>query len=143
MENENLLKELSVLCIEDDKLMLETLSKILRRKVKVVYEANDGDEGLEFYKKYNPDIVVTDIEMPTMSGVVMIDEIRKISSNKKPIIVITAYDDKAHFSKLADTYIYKPVISKVLVEKITTLWKEYLSKEKIWVKKKLYESIFI
>ncbi|MBE0497668.1 MAG: response regulator [Campylobacterales bacterium] len=44
---------------------------------KYVYAAKDGRESIELFQKYKPDIILTDIQMPCMSGIEMVAEIRK------------------------------------------------------------------
>lgn len=121
MQNIDLLKSLTILYVEDDEMVRDSISATLKRKVKVIYEAENGKEGLELTKKHNPDVILTDIEMPVMNGLKMIEEIRKEFGNRHPIVVITAYRDNEHFSDLADGYIYKPIKLKELFSKIVTL----------------------
>ena len=120
MENIDLLKSITVVFVEDDKIIRGVITKSLKRKVKNVYEADNGEDGLKLIDKYKPDIVITDIEMPIMDGIKMIKETRKSYQNL-PIIVITAYKDKIHFTELANAYIYKPVKIKLITEKIVEL----------------------
>ena len=58
----------------------------------VVAEACDGKEGLAMAQKYQPDLIVTDIRMPLMSGIEMVGEIRRMKSEVK-VIFLTAYSD--------------------------------------------------
>ena len=71
-----------------------------------------------------PDMVITDIEMPVMNGLEMIEEVRRIYGPETPVIVVTAYQDEEHFSDLADAYIYKPIESQELFELMIRLTKE-------------------
>ena len=63
--------KLTVLFVEDSKTSRESVKLILKDDVKKFYLASNGEEGFEFYLKYKPDIVLTDIEMPKMDGLSM------------------------------------------------------------------------
>ncbi len=56
------------------------------------YTAKNGREGLELYRKYLPDIVVTDIQMPEMNGLSMAADIRSINP-EQAIVILSAYND--------------------------------------------------
>ncbi len=109
------LKLKTVLYAEDDDISRETLGFVLRHYVKSVITAKDGQEALELYKKYAPDIVLTDLEMPKMSGIALSQEIKKIKSDT-PVVVITSFEDEAHLAKHTDATIIKPLKKDVLIE---------------------------
>ncbi|MEO5358755.1 MAG: response regulator, partial [Nitrospirae bacterium YQR-1] len=75
--NNELLKTLTVLYVEDEASIRAMVSRFLKRRVAVVYEASNGREGLDIYtsNKTEIDIVITDIQMPVMDGMTMIEEI--------------------------------------------------------------------
>ena len=54
--------------------------------------AKNGQQGFEFFEKYKPDLIITDIQMPVMTGTKMIKLIKEINSNI-PIVIITAFND--------------------------------------------------
>ncbi|MBF0559618.1 MAG: response regulator [Nitrospirae bacterium] len=109
---ENVKLEVSVLYVEDDPSARRSVSEILGRVVQTVYVAENGSEGLEVFRKYNPDIIVTDIRMPVMNGLDMAAKIRAESSDKQ-IIVTTAYSDTDYFlaaiEVAVDQYVLKPI----------------------------------
>ena len=121
MTNIEILKSISVVYVEDDEAVRDSITMSLKRKVKIIHEAENGEEGIELIKKYNPEIVITDVEMPVMDGLTMIKKIRENEELSVPIIVITAYEDDEHFTALADGYIYKPVNLKALFELMKNL----------------------
>ena len=86
------LKKLSLLYVEDDDNTREELEYFLKNKVKELYVAKNGQEGLDFFEKYQPDLIITDIQMPVMTGTKMIKLIKE--KNKTiPIVIITAFND--------------------------------------------------
>lgn len=82
-----------VLYVEDDPAIQEPLAKFLARRVKELFLASDGVEGLEKFHQFQPDIIITDINMPRMHGFKMASEIRKIMPNV-PIIITSAHNEK-------------------------------------------------
>lgn len=77
--------------------------------IKIVGEANSGLDGLELVKKLRPDLVLTDIRMPDITGIQLINEINNLGIKCK-VIFTTAYDQYAikAFEVNAVDYILKP-----------------------------------
>ncbi|PLY04335.1 MAG: hypothetical protein C0625_16785 [Arcobacter sp.] len=102
----------TILYVEDDKDIANTLINYLSKFFKEVVYAKNGEEGLELYKQQSFDIVISDINMPKMSGLEMAEEIKNIN-NEQNIIIISAYSDIQNFLtsiKIGiDGYIMKPV----------------------------------
>ena len=86
------LKDLELLYVEDDESIREELEFFLKKRVKKLYVANNGQEGYNLYKAYKPDLIITDIKMPVMDGITMSKLIKLINPSAK-IIVITAFND--------------------------------------------------
>lgn len=87
----NLLKKLSILLVEDDEIARMTIKQDIKPHCKNFYEANDGLNGLEVFKKNQIDVIVTDINMPGINGFDMIKEILRLKPEQL-IIVMTSYD---------------------------------------------------
>lgn len=83
----------SILLAEDDERLRESFKKVLLLFVESVYTATNGEEALEFYKKYHPDILITDLKMPKLNGLDLIKIIRE-DNEEIPIIVTSAYTDQ-------------------------------------------------
>ena len=117
MENER--HGISILAVEDDEAVRDMLGVMINRKFpdNPLYFAENGKIGIELFKAYNPEIVITDIIMPVMDGVEMASTIKTIESDIK-LIVITGYDYAAYhekFSKMgANAFITKPIDIKKL-----------------------------
>lgn len=58
----------------------------------VVAEAGDGAEGLDMVRRYKPDLIVTDIKMPRLDGLAMVERLRQ-EGNDAYVIFLTAYED--------------------------------------------------
>ena len=65
---------------------------------KVVAEASNGEEAFEQYKKYMPDVIITDIKMPKKDGLWLVEEIRKENRHAK-ILVLTCHDEFSYARK--------------------------------------------
>jgi DNA-binding NtrC family response regulator len=82
----------SILIVDDDPLILKTLSNHFSKSGFEVFKAGDGREGLQRYSETIPDLVILDIRLPDVDGLEALKRIREI--NKKAlVIIITAYDD--------------------------------------------------
>jgi two-component system response regulator AtoC len=82
----------SVLVIDDDPLIRKTLSTSLSKKGLEAVVAEDGEEGLQKYEEYNPDLVILDIRLPDVDGLEVLGRIREKNPNAT-VIIMTAYDD--------------------------------------------------
>lgn len=102
----------SILYVEDDKATQDELRSFLQAYCEFLYVANHGEEGITLFKRYQPELVISDIAMPVMSGLVMMHEIRKLDTDV-PVIFLTAYSDKDYLHEAisvhADGYIDKPI----------------------------------
>lgn len=111
MNDQNLL-DLSVLYVEDEAAPREEIVNFLKRRIKKIVTAVNGEEGLARFRENRPDLVVTDIRMPVMDGLKMVrlmrDEYKGI-----PVIVTTAHTDTSYLVEAidigVDQYVTKPI----------------------------------
>ena len=113
--------DVQVLYVEDDEETRDGVAEALRLRVKELTIARDGKEGLELYKKVQPQIIITDIKMPVMNGLEMSREIKKINKHT-PIIVTTAYNDSDLLIECIDVgvnqFVLKPIVVVKLMESL-------------------------
>ena len=87
--------------------------------------ANDGIEGLALFRDSNPDLVISDVMMPTIDGFEVLREIRLISD--VPVIMLTAKQEEVDrlkgFENGADDYVTKPFSPKELVRRVMVMLK--------------------
>ena len=90
----------------------------------VLAEAIDGAEAVDFYQKYNPQILLLDLAMPKKDGFTVVQEVMKYDPNAK-IILITASDDQKVIGQClehgASSYISKPFDFNGVLESIKKL----------------------
>ena len=120
-QDQNYLKQLTVLYVEDAKDAREQLTEFLGRPVGTLVTAANGIDGLEAFSKYQPDIVLTDILMPGMDGLTMGKKIIEINP-MVPIVVITAFEQTDYLMRAINIgifkYVTKPVNSYILFESL-------------------------
>ncbi|ADD66949.1 response regulator receiver protein [Denitrovibrio acetiphilus DSM 12809] len=113
------MRNLNVLYVEDDEITRMVLSRQLSAEYSNIFQAADGKEGLRIYKEILPDVVITDLTMPVMSGMEMIMHILEIRPDQ-PIIVLTGcYDESQHF--LDCVVISKPVVATDIFKTVESL----------------------
>ncbi|MFQ6342605.1 butyrate response regulator transcription factor BumR [Campylobacter sp. VTCC 70190] len=122
-------KKLIVLVVEDEIKTRESLISVLSERFSKVIGAQNGDEGLKKFKKFKPDLVITDIAMPIMDGLDMARGIKEISDDV-PIVVLSAYSDKDRLLRSIDIGIDKYLIKPVDIEELCKVL-DYLVGEKI------------
>ncbi|MBE0570054.1 MAG: sigma-54-dependent Fis family transcriptional regulator [Ignavibacteriaceae bacterium] len=114
-----------ILVVDDEDIIRESLSFILRKEKYEVEEAANGKIAFEMLKESSYDLVITDLEMPVMKGIELLDEIRKINLQTNTI-VITAYGSMetaiAALRSGASDYILKPVEFDELLIKVKKLF---------------------
>lgn len=116
-EDQDLLQLLTLLIVEDDPDFWRLIERPMKRRFREVYYAANGVEGLAIIRAKAPDIILTDLQMPEMDGLAMLQVIREEGLAKGPVIVMTAYNDSDHFTPLADAFAYKPVnLAQLLVQ---------------------------
>ena len=121
-----------ILVVDDDPNICDLLKIFLENEDHQVKTASDGAEGVNYFKTYDPDLVLLDIMMPKKDGWQVCREIREISS--KPIIMITAKGDT--FDKVlglelgADDFVVKPFDMKELSARIKAVLRRSFATDK-------------
>ena len=91
------LKEVTVLYVEDEDMMRESVVMLLKRRFKQVFVAANGLEAVNIYKAEHPDVVITDLQMPVMDGMELARQIRALGNT--PIVVVSAFNDKERLQR--------------------------------------------
>lgn len=117
-----------ILVVDDDAVMRNIFSVMLRRAGFEVDVAEDGRVGVEMWEQAKYDLVLMDVQMPRMNGLeatLSIREKERFQGEHTPIIAVTAYaleKDKAEcLAAGMDAYLSKPIDFKKCIEIIHTL----------------------
>ena len=106
------LKTLTVLLVEDDPQALEEIAVFLRRRVGTLLTATDGSLGLAAFGAGRPQLVLTDIQMPHLDGLGLVEQIRALDPGV-PVIILTAFEQADYLLRSIelgiDRYLLKPI----------------------------------
>jgi len=121
-------KKLTLLYVEDEENIRNLLKSAIKDEFKEVIVAGDGSEGLKKFKKYQPDVVVSDILMPVCNGLEMAKSIKEISK-ETPIILFSAFSEKEKLLSAIDIGIDKYLIKPVDIDELLKTIKEITLKK--------------
>ena len=115
----------SILLVEDDDVLGETLKDFFEANELSVAWAQDGNTGLKLFKSFNPQLILLDVILPGKDGFEVIAEIRKTNTTI-PIILMTgtqfdASDQIKGYNLGAVSYLRKPVLPQVVLAQINQL----------------------
>ena len=120
MEN----KKVKILALDDEKIVLESVSRILEEENYQVKTCRNGEEALETLKEGGFDILITDLKMPGMDGLQAMESMLEIDPDLS-IIMFTAYstvDSAVKAMKMgAVDYIRKPFTPDQLTDLVTKI----------------------
>lgn len=130
----NINDKISVLYVEDDHDIQKEFVDILELFVDKVYIASNGQEGLAQYQKEIPDIIITDIQMPIMTGLEMISKIRE-ADQEIPIIITSAFEDSKYLLEAislgVEHYLLKPVLLEKLENRLDLVIKRLMQQREL------------
>lgn len=121
------LKNISVLCVEDEDGIRQTIVNTLNYYFKDVYEATSGNEGFELYEYYKPKIVITDIQMRDGNGVELVKRIRE-NDFETMIIMLTAHSNEEYLIDLINLNINHYILKPLNLKKLSQALEKYLVK---------------
>ncbi len=143
-KTELIMKSLKLLYVEDEETLREQLLESFKRKFINIIVATNGLEGLEAYKNEKPDLIITDIKMPKINGLDMIETIRQLDTDI-PIIVTTAFSDLENIRKAielgVDRFIQKPLSRKELDNALRKSTLAIIKQKEIDDKKRIIDTI--
>ena len=119
---------MKVLICEDEEILLTAIEFRLRKQGFEVLLASDGQQALEKIKTDQPDLIIADIMMPHVTGLELVDYVRKDFKSDLPIIIISAleHDDVVlqAFRLGANDFVTKPFKPAELVLRVKRLLQE-------------------
>jgi DNA-binding response OmpR family regulator len=113
----------SIILIDDNHLLRDSIKQVLISNGHSVSDADNGKSGLELIKREKPDVIITDIVMPEMDGLTLINEIKALETNAKLIAISGELtpENKVFNSvveRLADVVLAKPASMDLLLKHI-------------------------
>lgn len=114
-----------IMIVEDDEVIKDELSELLKNSSYLVESIKNFEKSKEEIFKYNPDLILLDINIPYLNGELLLKEIRKESS--VPVIMVTSksgeIDEALSITYGADDYITKPYNPTILLLRIQNIFK--------------------
>lgn len=114
-----------IMIVEDDEVIKDELSELLKNSSYLVASIKNFEKAKEEIFKYNPDLILLDINIPYLNGELLLKEIRKESS--VPVIMVTSksgeIDEALSITYGADDYITKPYNPTILLLRIQNIFK--------------------
>ena len=114
-----------IMIVEDDEVIKDELSELLKNSSYLVESVKNFKKAKEEIFKYNPDLILLDINIPYLNGELLLKEIRKESS--VPVIMVTSksgeIDEALSITYGADDYITKPYNPTILLLRIQNIFK--------------------
>lgn len=114
-----------IMIVEDDEVIKDELSELLKNSSYLVESVKNFEKAKEEIFKYNPDLILLDINIPYLNGGLLLKEIRKESS--VPVIMVTSksgeIDEALSITYGADDYITKPYNPTILLLRIQNIFK--------------------
>jgi two-component system cell cycle response regulator DivK len=103
-----------ILVVEDNELNLKLFCDLLRAHSYAAEPVRDGREAVERAREFQPDLIVMDIQMPHISGLELIEQLKADAELKRvPIMAVTAYAAKGDEERIRDAgaegYVSKPI----------------------------------
>ena len=134
---------LTLLFVEDNREVRESAIFLLEDIFKNIILAVDGQDGIDKFKKNNVDVIITDIDMPVMNGMDMIEKIKEIDNNDVPIIILSALMRTEYFIKSIKLgvkgYLLKPLDIDALFESFDSVTTKIHLKDEMLENMKLKE----
>lgn len=118
------MKGTNILIAEDNPDSQQLLQTILEREGFIVTTVSDGEKAIDILQEIKPDILVTDLMLPSVSGGDLIRHVRRTAElSQIPIVVISAYGDYESDALAvgANVVLKKPLDSNVLIDTLKRL----------------------
>ncbi|WP_026477416.1 response regulator [Alkaliphilus transvaalensis] len=121
MLEENVLKNIKVLYVEDEPITRNQVSRFLKKKIGKIVVAENGCDGIRKFLEHQPDVIITDLIMPDMNGIEMMKKIRG-DGYRCPFIITSALSDSKIILETVDLrieqYLIKPIDINVLMDRL-------------------------
>lgn len=114
-----------ILVVDDEAQIIRVLRHIINAHQYAVRTAEDGESALEVFREWQPDLVLTDLQMPNVDGLTLCRNIRSVSD--VPIIILSVRDEEKSIVEAldagADDYITKPFGANELMARLRSAFR--------------------
>jgi DNA-binding response OmpR family regulator len=117
------IKNIKILFVEDEIEICKNINEAIGDMFTLFDITYDGYAGLKLYKETSHDIIITDISMPKLNGLDMINKIRKISTSV-PIIILSAFSEKEYLFKAIDMRVNRYLVKPIDVDELLNIINE-------------------
>jgi two-component system KDP operon response regulator KdpE len=135
----------TVLIIDDDPMAIRLVTDTLRQEDYVIFSAPDGPQGLRAMYEHHPDLIILDVNMPTMDGWTVCQRIREVSN--VPVVMLTARDAPEEVIRGldlgADDYVTKPFDIKVLLARVRATLRRAVADSPVLKKDVIYSDDYL
>jgi len=115
-------KDLKLLYVEDNRDTRDSTIPLLKKFFDEIVVAVDGQDGIEKFNATNPDIIFTDISMPSLDGLNMINEINSTLMKRVQVLIFSAHNESNYLRSAirskVDGYLIKPIELEQFVEEL-------------------------
>ncbi len=133
MEDLKVLEYVKILYVEDEPITRNQVHRFLKKRVGKVILAENGEDGIQKFLEYQPNVIITDLVMPDMNGIEMMRRIRR-KGYKSPVIITSALSDSKTILETVDLkiekYLVKPINPDALLESLKEIIIEEIEKDK-------------
>jgi DNA-binding NarL/FixJ family response regulator len=132
--------KIKILLVDDHPVVRIGIRSMLEENadLQVVGEAMNGRQGIEFFTKYSPDVVVLDMDLPDMSGLEVLKRIKQEAENI-PILALSAHDEDEYINALIDGGLSGYVVKEEAPEILVNAVRAVANGEKGWISRKIME----
>ena len=120
-------RKFTILVAEDDSMILKTVQLFLKKEEYVIISSIDGRDALEKFEMHNPDLIITDIMLPYLSGLEIVGKVKQ-SQNPIPVIVSSSMSQDSVMEEAkrlgADVFLPKPYDIQQLLTSVSNLAKQ-------------------
>ncbi len=109
-----MLTSMKILVVDDDEVVRVFVQRVVEHAGHDVMLAENGREGLEAAQRADPDLVITDLQMPELDGFGLVERLRELPNHARmPIICLTSVNQRDDVQRMIDAgisdYVLKPV----------------------------------
>ncbi len=135
------LSQITLLYVEDDEETRDFMSHYFNRRVGNLHVASNGQEGLDLFTRYRPQLILTDIKLPVMGGLSMVEKIREID-RQVPIIAISGSDDAEDAEKMFELGVSRFHVKPIDLAKLSRTMHECIEQANLTSQLRLAFSAF-